>query len=64
MKKIGFIGYGSMGKVILEGFLLSGIIKPYEVIISNRTISKLDNLKNEYPDIEIADNNIVTSNEF
>ena len=58
MKKIGFIGYGSMGKVILEGFLLSGVIKPYEVIISSRTISKLDHLKNEYPDIEIADNNI------
>ncbi len=61
VKKIGFIGYGSMGKVILEGFLLSGILKPCEVIISNRTISKLDHLKNEYPDIEIADNNIVTS---
>jgi pyrroline-5-carboxylate reductase len=57
VKKIGFIGYGSMGKVILDGFLLSGIIKPYEVIISTRTGSKLDHLKKEYPEIEIAKNN-------
>jgi pyrroline-5-carboxylate reductase len=61
VKKIGFIGYGSMGKVILEGFLLSGILKPCDVIISNRTRSKLDHLKNKYPDIEIADNNICTA---
>ena len=61
MKKIGFIGYGSMGKVILDGFLLSGTLKPYEVIISNRTRSKLDHLKNKYPEIEIAENNTITS---
>ena len=61
MKKIGFIGYGSMGKVILNGFLLSGILKPYEVVISTRTGSKLDNLKDKYPELEIAPNNTVTS---
>ncbi len=61
MKKIGFIGYGSMGKVILDGFLLSGIIKPYDVIISTRTKSKLDKLKEEYPEIEIAQDNTITS---
>ena len=61
MKKIGVIGYGSMGKVILDGFLLSGILKPYEVVISSRTGSKLDHLKNEYPEIEIAENNTITS---
>jgi pyrroline-5-carboxylate reductase len=61
VKKIGFIGYGSMGKVILDGFLLSGVIKPCEVIISSRTGSKLDPLKEEYPEIEIAENNTITS---
>jgi pyrroline-5-carboxylate reductase len=61
VKKIGVIGYGSMGKVILDGFLLSGILKPYEVIISSKTVSKLDYLKNEYPEIEIAQNNTITS---
>jgi pyrroline-5-carboxylate reductase len=61
VKKIGFIGYGSMGKVILDGFLLSGALKPYEVIISTRTESKLDNLKITYPEIEISKNNADTT---
>jgi pyrroline-5-carboxylate reductase len=61
MEKIGFIGYGSMGKVILDGFLLSEIIRPSDVIISSRTESKLKYLEKEYPEIEISPNNINTT---
>jgi Pyrroline-5-carboxylate reductase len=57
MAKIGFIGYGSMGSMIIEGFLSSEVVKPDEIIVSNRTKSKLDNIKKEYPEIEITDNN-------
>ena len=57
MRKIGFIGYGSMGSMIIEGFLSSKILKPREIIISNRTKSKLDDIKKEYPEIETTDNN-------
>ena len=57
MTKIGFIGYGSMGSMIIEGFLSSEVVKPDEVIVSNRTKSKLDDIKKEYPEIEITDNN-------
>ena len=57
MKKIGFIGYGNMGRVILDGFLLSGVLKPYEVVLSTRTRSKLNDLKETYPEIEIAYDN-------
>ena len=57
MKKIGFIGYGNMGRVILDGFLLSGVLKPHEVIVSTRTRSKLNDLKKSYPKIEIAYDN-------
>lgn len=57
MSKIGFIGYGSMGSMIIEGFLSSNVIKPYEIIVSNRTKSKLEDIKKEYPEIEITDNN-------
>lgn len=60
MKKIGFIGYGSMGKVIIDGFLLKKVINPSNVIISTRTDSKLKYLKKEYPEIEISPNNINT----
>ncbi len=57
MKKIGFIGYGNMVRVILDGFLLSGVLKPYEVVLSTRTRSKLNDLKETYPEIEIAYDN-------
>ena len=57
MTKIGFIGYGSMGSMIIEGFLSSEVVKPDEIIVSNRTKSKLDNIKKEYPQIEITNNN-------
>jgi pyrroline-5-carboxylate reductase len=61
MKKIGFIGYGSMGSVILNGFLDSGILKPFNVTVSTRTRSKLTELEKIYPEIEIADDNIQTA---
>jgi pyrroline-5-carboxylate reductase len=61
VKKIGFIGYGSMGSVILNGFLISRAIKPNEIIISTRTESKLEDLKNNYPKIEISHDNITTA---
>ena len=58
MTKIGFVGYGSMGSMIIEDFLSSKILKPDEIIISNRTKNKLDAIKKEYPEIEITDNNV------
>ncbi len=57
MTKIGFIGYGSMGSMIIEGVLSSEILKPDEIIISTRTMNKLVNIKEEYPEIEITDSN-------
>ena len=57
MCKTGFIGYGSMGNMIIDGFLSSGVVKPDEIIISNRTKIKLNEIKWKYPQIEITDNN-------
>lgn len=61
MKKIGIIGYGSMGNVILNGFLESEVLKPFDVIVSTRTRSKLSELEKKYPEIEIANDNIQTA---
>jgi len=58
MAKIGFIGYGSMGSMLIKGFLSSEVLEPEEIIISTRTKSKLKKIKEEYPEIEITDNNI------
>lgn len=61
MKKIGFIGYGSMGHVILNGFLDSGMLKPFNVTVSTRTPSKLSELEKNHPEVEIANDNIQTA---
>jgi len=57
MKKYGFIGYGNMGKMIIENILNLNIFTPNELIVSNKTLSKLNKLKKKYPDITITDDN-------
>ena len=54
---LGFIGYGSMGSMLIDAFLRSGNIKPGEIIVSSRTKSKLDILKEKWIDIHTADSN-------
>ncbi len=49
MKKIGFIGLGHMGRALLENLLLSGSLKPEDVVIYNRTLTKAQDLKKSYP---------------
>lgn len=57
MTKIGFIGYGSMGSMIINGLLSKKVLNPDKIIISTRTKSKLNSLQKECPQIEITDNN-------
>lgn len=56
MIKTGFIGYGSMGSMIIRGVLSSKVLAPNEMIVSTRTESRLKDLKKLYPEIEITDN--------
>jgi pyrroline-5-carboxylate reductase len=57
MDKVGFIGYGHMGSVLLNSLLSTKAVQPCQVIISTRTRSKLDKLKAVYQDIEIVGSN-------
>ncbi len=57
MNKLGFIGYGHMGSVLLRSLLSTQAIQPGQVIVSTRTRNKLDELKRMYPDIGLAENN-------
>ena len=41
---VGVIGYGSMGRMILEKFAESGTINNKELFISNRNIEKINHL--------------------
>jgi len=55
--KIGFIGYGNMGKMIINNILSLNLLNEEEIIVSTRTIAKLDLLKEKYPKITTTSNN-------
>jgi pyrroline-5-carboxylate reductase len=60
-KKIGIIGYGSMGKMISSKFIESKIVPESSIFVSNRTYEKIMDLGNTYPQINICKNNIYTA---
>jgi pyrroline-5-carboxylate reductase len=46
-----------MGSMIINGLLDSNVLESHEVIISNRTLNKLEMIENEFPEIDITNNN-------
>ena len=56
MDKIGFIGYGSMGSMLLNGFLSEGVLKTQEVIVATRSVNRLKGLKQRWQ-VEIVEDN-------
>lgn len=58
---IGIIGYGNIGKMISENLLKNNIVNEDDLIISNRRLSKLEDIKNNYEDIEVTDDNQMLS---
>jgi pyrroline-5-carboxylate reductase len=54
MAKTGFIGYGSMGSIILHALLDAKAIPRNRVIVANRTPEKLKAFALKYPEVEIA----------
>jgi len=57
MDKVGFIGYGHMGSVMLDGLLAAEALLPDQVVVATRTRDKLDELKATYPAVKIAEDN-------
>ena len=55
--KIGFIGEGSMGSLLVGAFVRAGAMQPGNIIVSSRTSSKLSILANQYPGLRIAATN-------
>jgi len=55
--RIGFIGAGSMGSLLIGAFIRSGAIRPDDLIVSSRTVSKLSILADSYPGLHIAASN-------
>ena len=57
MKKNGFIGYGSMGSMLINGFLKSGVLASEDTVVSNRTLAKIENLAQEWKGISLTTDN-------
>lgn len=57
MEKIGFIGYGSMGSMIINGLLSSNVLRPEKIMLATRTESKLAALRRDYPELEVVHEN-------
>ncbi|MEI7027438.1 late competence protein ComER [Paenibacillus sp. y28] len=55
--KVGFIGTGSMGTILIESFLRSGALEPGEIMASNRTFAKAERLAALYPGLEATRSN-------
>lgn len=52
--KIGVIGTGNMGTILIEAWLESNTLKPSDLIITNRTLSKAFALQQKYDGIEVT----------
>ncbi len=51
---IGIIGTGNMGSIIVEAIMDGHAAPPSAMMITNRTLSKAQRLKNQYPGIQIG----------
>jgi competence protein ComER len=52
--KIGIIGTGNMGRILVEAFIDGKAVSPISLMITNRTKSKALMLKNKYKEIKIG----------
>jgi competence protein ComER len=57
MMKIGFIGTGSMGTILIKSLLQSGAIHPEDASVSNRTYAKAAFLADTFPGLTAARSN-------
>ncbi len=54
--RIGIIGTGNMGSILVEAMVESQAIPPSLISVTNRTLSKARTLQRSYPGIKVADN--------
>lgn len=57
MDRIGFIGTGSMGTILIEALLSSKALSPGQIMIGNRTPAKSERLAELYPGLVVAPSN-------
>jgi competence protein ComER len=52
--KVGFIGTGSMGSLLIEAFVRSGALQPANIVAATRTASRAQPLAERFPGLRIA----------
>lgn len=57
LDRIGFIGTGSMGSILIEALLSAKALSPSQIVIYNRTPAKADALAERHPGLLIASDN-------
>ncbi|MDF2815528.1 MAG: competence protein [Paenibacillus sp.] len=63
MMKVGFIGTGSMGSILIESWICSGALQPEDILASNRTLSKAEQLAIRHPGLTALKSNIQLAQE-
>ncbi|APH04312.1 late competence protein ComER [Bacillus weihaiensis] len=51
--KVGFIGTGNMGRILIESFIESEAIKPSFINMTNRTLEKAEAIEQLYPEVNV-----------
>ncbi|MCX7773035.1 MAG: NAD(P)-binding domain-containing protein [Clostridia bacterium] len=54
---LGFIGYGSMGSMLINGFLARDMVEESNILISTRSPEKAASLKEKHPGVIILESN-------
>ncbi|MFC7393283.1 late competence protein ComER [Scopulibacillus cellulosilyticus] len=52
--KLGIIGTGNMGTILIQSLIEGDAVSPGDLIITNRSIEKAFKLKSDYPDVHIV----------
>ncbi|WP_020615673.1 late competence protein ComER [Paenibacillus daejeonensis] len=55
--KVGFIGTGSMGSLLIESFIRSGAMSPEQITASSRSLAKTERLAASYPGLRAVPSN-------
>ncbi|AWP28933.1 late competence protein ComER [Paenibacillus glucanolyticus] len=61
--KVGFIGTGSMGSLLIEAFIQSGALLPEQIRVSNRSPEKAQKLAKQHPGLTVCSSNTETASQ-
>ncbi|MGG1573558.1 late competence protein ComER [Fictibacillus sp. NRS-1165] len=52
--KLGFIGTGNMGSILVSSFIESSAVQPSRIMVTNRTLAKAERLQSVHPKLRVG----------